>query len=119
MLASLCLVWQLKLSEMPPLPGKTWGISVEELCAETCTFPEIDTADNEEENRDDVDSENEEDSMPMDDELLDVAEEFALADEYHYQLESDVGEEYVWGQHWENDILDVELQSSPSKRTRQ
>ena len=44
-------------------------------------------------------SENEEDSMPMDDELLDVAEEFALADEYHYQLESDVGEEYVWGQH--------------------
>ena len=57
--------------------------------------------------------------MPMDDELLDVAEEFALADEYHYQLESDVGEEYVWGQHWENDILDVELQSSPSKRTRQ
>ena len=70
----------------------------------------------EEENMDDVDSENEEDNMPIDDELLDVAEEFALADEYHHQFESDVGEEYVWGQQWENDVLDVELQSSPSKR---
>ena len=38
-LASLCLAWKLKLSEMPPLPGKTWGVSVEELHAATCTFP--------------------------------------------------------------------------------
>ena len=86
MLASLCLVWQLKLSEMPPLPGKTWGVSVEELHAATCTFPGMDAIVTEEEN------------MPIDDELLDVAEEFALADEYHHQFESDVGEEYVWGQ---------------------
>ena len=118
-LASLCLAWKLKLSEMPPLPGKTWGVSVEELHAATCTFPGMDAIVTEEENMDDVDSENEEDNMPIDDELLDVAEEFALADEYHHQFESDVGEEYVWGQQWENDVLDVELQSSPSKRIRQ
>ena len=104
MLASLCLAWKLKLSEMPPLPGQTWSVSVEELHAETCTFPG-DAIVTEEENMDDVDSENEEDNMPINNELLDVAEEFALADEYHHQFESDVGEEYVWGQQWENDVL--------------
>ena len=52
--------------------------------------------------------------MPIDDELLDVVEEFALADEYHHHL--NVEEEYVWSQQWEDDILDVEPQSSPRQR---
>ena len=69
---------------MPSLPRETWGISIEELHAASCTSPEVDPADSEEETLDDADSENEEENLPIDDELLDVAEEFALADEYHH-----------------------------------
>ena len=113
-LASFCLVWQLKLSEMPSLPGKSWVVGVEELHAATGTLPGMDTAETEGETVDDTDSEYEGDNMPIDDELLDVVEEFALADEYHHHL--NVEEEYVWSQQWEDDILDVEPQSSPRKR---
>ena len=115
-LASFCLAWQLKLSEMPSLPGKTWGVDVEELHVATCIFPETDITEAEGETIDDPDSEYEGDNTPIDDELLDVVEEFALADEYHHHL--DVEEEYVWSQQWEDDILDVEPQSSPRKRAR-
>ena len=65
---------------------------------------------------DDADSENEEDDLHIDDDLLDIAEEFALADEYHHQPELDIREEYLWGQEWKNDILDIDPQSSSSKR---
>ena len=115
-LASLCLALQLKLSEMPPLPRETWGVSIQELHIASCTFSGMDATHSEEEAVDDADSENEEDDLHIDDELLDVAEEFALADEYHHQPELDMGEEYLWGQEWENDILDMDSQSSPSKR---
>ena len=101
---------------MPSFPGKSWVVGVEELHAATGTFPGMDTAEIEGETVDDTDSEYEGDNMPIDDELLDVVEEFALADEYHHHL--NVEDEYVWSQQWEDDILDVEPQSSPRKRAR-
>ena len=81
---------------MPSFPGETWGVGVEKLHAATCTFPGIDTAETEGENMDDTDSEYEGDNMPVDDELLDVVEEFALADEYYHHFNAE--EEYIWSQ---------------------
>ena len=78
-----------KIKWMPSFPGETWGVGVEELHVAACTFPGIDTAETEGENMDDTDSEYEGDNMPIDDELLDVVEEFALADEYHHHFNAE------------------------------
>ncbi|KAL4061864.1 hypothetical protein V8B97DRAFT_2027067 [Scleroderma yunnanense] len=96
-LANICLAWQIKLSEMPSLPRETWGVSVEELQTAVCTSSVVHTVVSEDDTMD-ADSENELNEVPMDDELLDVAEEFALADEYHHQLKIDVEGGYIQGE---------------------
>ena len=116
MLASLCLARQMKLSEIPSHPDEIWGVGVEELHTATCIFPFMHIADIEEENMDDTDSEKEREDLSLDDELLDAAEEFALADEYHHQLGDSLEEEITWIEQWEDDVLDMDPQSSPSRR---
>jgi hypothetical protein len=118
MLASLCLAWQMKLSEMPPHPDEIWGVSAEDLHTATCIFPFMHVVDIEEETIDDIDSENGREELPIDDELLDAAEEFALADEYHHQVGDGLEEGITWIEQWEDDVLDMDPQSSPSKRAR-
>ncbi|KAI5983957.1 hypothetical protein EDD15DRAFT_2390612 [Pisolithus albus] len=41
--------------------------------------------------------------------------EFALADEYHQQSDGPMGE-FSWGDEWDNNLLDMDPPSSPSKR---
>jgi len=47
---------------------------------------------------------------------LNAAEEFALADEYHHQVGDGMEEGITWIEQWEDDVLDMDPQSSPSKR---
>jgi len=108
MLASLCLAWQMKLSEMPSHPDEIWGVSAEDLHTAICNFPFMHVVDIEEETIDDIDSENGREELPIDDELLDVAEEFALADEYHHQVGDGLEERITWIEQWEDDVLDMD-----------
>jgi len=66
---------------------------------------------------DDIDSENGREELPIDDELFDATEEFALADEYHHQVGDGLEEEIKWIEQWEDDVLDMDPQSSPSEMT--
>ncbi|KAI6127587.1 hypothetical protein EDD16DRAFT_1516581 [Pisolithus croceorrhizus] len=116
-LSGLCLMWQKQLRDFPGAPEEYWGASDEELhsmlqgpCSIFLDGDEVERFDGL-----DSDSEDEEDENGvLDDELIYVAEEFALADEYH---QSDLClAEFSWGDDWDNDLLDMDPPSSPSKR---
>ncbi|KAI6029186.1 hypothetical protein BKA83DRAFT_4461857 [Pisolithus microcarpus] len=85
-LASLCLGWQKALREFPSLPDENWGATNEELNRKMLVSHLLATSGDEEESLDDLAFEDEEGLEVLDDELLCVAEEFALADEYHQQF---------------------------------
>ncbi|KAI6023226.1 hypothetical protein BKA83DRAFT_4125863 [Pisolithus microcarpus] len=108
-LSGLCLMWQKQLRDFPGAPEEYWGASDEELhsmlqgpCSIFLDGDEVERVDGL-----DSDSEDEEDENGMlDDELIYVAEEFALADEYH---QSDLClAEFSWGDDWDNDLLDMD-----------
>ncbi|KIK24285.1 hypothetical protein PISMIDRAFT_10289, partial [Pisolithus microcarpus 441] len=61
------------------------------------------TSGDEEESLDDLAFEDEEGLKVLDDELLCVAEEFALADEYHQQFSDMASTDLVWDDEWEFD----------------
>ncbi|KAI6016833.1 hypothetical protein BKA83DRAFT_4059403 [Pisolithus microcarpus] len=116
-LSGLCLMWQKQLRDFPGAPEEYWGASDEELhsmlqgpCSIFLDGDEVERVDGL-----DSDSEDEEDENGvLEDELIYVAEEFALADEYH---QSDLClAEFSWGDDWDNDLLDMDPPSSPSKR---
>ncbi|KAI6103899.1 hypothetical protein EDD16DRAFT_1707918 [Pisolithus croceorrhizus] len=115
-LASLCLMWQKQLRDFPGRPEEDWGASNEELHSMLqehhfiiMEADEVERVDNfESEDEDEVDG-------VLDDELIYMAEEFALADEYH---QGDMGSaNLLWGDVWENDLLDMDPPSSPSKES--
>ncbi|KAI6043824.1 hypothetical protein EDC04DRAFT_2890526 [Pisolithus marmoratus] len=85
-LASLCLLWQKQLRGFPSLPDESWGANNEELNSKVLVSHLLATDGDEEESLDDLKFEDEEEPEMLDDELLCVAEEFALADEYHQQF---------------------------------
>ncbi|KAI6004876.1 hypothetical protein EDD15DRAFT_2384749 [Pisolithus albus] len=87
-LASLCLRWQTALRDFPSLHDENWGATNEELNSKMLISPLLATSSDEEESLDDLAFEDEEGLEVLDDELLCVAEEFALADEYHQQFKS-------------------------------
>ncbi|KAI6039183.1 hypothetical protein EDC04DRAFT_2895593 [Pisolithus marmoratus] len=93
-LAALGLLWQKQLREFPGLPNIDEGERLDDL---------------------DLEDEEELDEM-LDDELLYVAEEFALADEYHQEFSDMASTKLPWDDEWEFDVLDMDPQSSPSKR---
>ncbi|KAI5988921.1 hypothetical protein EDC04DRAFT_2614423 [Pisolithus marmoratus] len=115
-LASLCLLWQKQLRGFPSLPDESWGANNEELNRKVLASHLLATDGDEEESLDDLKFEDEEEPEMLDDELLCVAEEFALADEYHQQFSDMPSTDVVWADEWEFDVLDMDPQSSPSKR---
>ncbi|KAI6143416.1 hypothetical protein BKA82DRAFT_4331278 [Pisolithus tinctorius] len=117
-LAGLCILWKRQLRGYPGTPNENWGASDEELHSMVQGGHVIYIDGDNEERFDGLESEGEEDEDEvMDDELLCVAEEFALADEYHQQSDMPL-EEFCWGEEWENDLLDMDPPSSPSKRVQ-
>ncbi|KAI6041013.1 hypothetical protein EDC04DRAFT_2893585 [Pisolithus marmoratus] len=116
-LAALGLLWQKQLREFPGLPGESWGVTAEELNKKVVVPHVLATDIDEGERLDDLDLEDEEELDEMlDDELLYVAEEFALADEYHQEFSDMASTKLPWDDEWEFDVLDMDPQSSPSKR---
>ncbi|KAI6009918.1 hypothetical protein BKA83DRAFT_4504202 [Pisolithus microcarpus] len=115
-LAGLCLMWQKQLRDYPWTPDEDWGPSDQELHS-IVQVPHFMCVDGDAGERlDGIESEGEEeDDRVLDDELLCVVEEFALADEYHQQSDTSMGE-FSWGDEWHNDLLDMDPPSSPSKR---
>ncbi|KAI5994553.1 hypothetical protein F5J12DRAFT_726322, partial [Pisolithus orientalis] len=117
-LAGLCILWKRQLRGYPGTPNENWGASDEELHSIMQGSHVIYIDSDNEERFDGLESEGEEDEDEvMDDELLCVAEEFALADEYHQQSDMPL-EEFGWGEEWENNLLDMDPPSSPSKRVQ-
>ncbi|KAI5988459.1 hypothetical protein F5J12DRAFT_898192 [Pisolithus orientalis] len=117
-LAGLCILWKRQLRGYPGTPNENWGASDEELHSMVQGGHVIYIDGDNEQRVDGLESEGEEDEDEvMDDELLCVAEEFALADEYHQQSDMPL-EEFCWGEGWENDLLDMDPPSSPSKRVQ-
>ncbi|KAI6010472.1 hypothetical protein BKA83DRAFT_4503479 [Pisolithus microcarpus] len=104
------------LREFPSLPDENWGATNEELNRKMLVSHLLATSGDEEESLDDLAFEDEEGLEVLDDELLCVAEEFALADEYHQQFSDMASTDLVWDDEWEFDVLDTDPQSSPSKR---
>ncbi|KAI5993753.1 hypothetical protein F5J12DRAFT_907337 [Pisolithus orientalis] len=85
-LAGLCILWKRQLRGYPGTPNENWGASDEELHSMVQGGHVIYIDSDNEERFDGLESEGEEDEDEvMDDELLCVAEEFSLADEYHQQ----------------------------------
>ncbi|KAI5988027.1 hypothetical protein EDD15DRAFT_2464484 [Pisolithus albus] len=115
-LAGLCLMWQKQLRDYPWTPDEEWGPSDQELHS-IVQVPHFMCVDGDAGERlDGIESEGEvEDDRVLDDELLYVVEEFALADEYHQQSDGPMGE-FSWGDEWDNNLLDMDPPSSPSKR---
>ncbi|KAI6006266.1 hypothetical protein F5J12DRAFT_905739 [Pisolithus orientalis] len=114
-LAGLCILWKRQLRGYPGTPNENWGASDEELHSMVQGGHVIYIDGNNEEWFDGLESEGEEDEdEAMDDESLCVAEEFALADEYHQQSDMPL-EEFCWGEEWENDLLNMDPPSSTSK----
>ncbi|KAI6155911.1 hypothetical protein BKA82DRAFT_4349157 [Pisolithus tinctorius] len=111
-LAGLCILWKRQLRGYPGTPNENWGASDEELHSMVQGGHVIYIDGDNEERFDGLESEGEEDEDEvMDDGLLCVAEEFALADEYHQQSDMPL-EEFYWGEEWENDLLDMDPPSS-------
>ncbi|KAI6154752.1 hypothetical protein BKA82DRAFT_4010519 [Pisolithus tinctorius] len=108
-LAGLCILWKKQLRGYPGTPNENWGASDEELHSMVQGGHVIYIDGDNEERFDGLESEGEEDEDEvMDDELL-----------YEYHQQSDMPlEEFCWGEEWENDILDMDPPSSPSKRVR-
>ncbi|KAI5999920.1 hypothetical protein EDD15DRAFT_2386268 [Pisolithus albus] len=103
-LSGLCLMWQKQLRDFPGAPEEYWGASDEKLHSKVQDKVErVDGLDEEDEDEEDEDG-------VLDDELIYVAEEFALADEYH---QSDLClPEFSLGDDWDNDLLDMDPPSS-------
>ncbi|KAI6132563.1 hypothetical protein EDD16DRAFT_1514690 [Pisolithus croceorrhizus] len=115
-LAGLCLLWKKKLKDFPWSPDENWGASDVELQSMAQVPHFICVDEDEGERLDGFESEGEgEDDGVLDDELLYVAEEFALADEYHQQNDM-VLAEFSWGDEWDDGLTDMDQPSSPSKR---
>ncbi|KAI6156048.1 hypothetical protein EDD17DRAFT_1512765 [Pisolithus thermaeus] len=115
-LASLCLLWQKPLRGFPSLPDESWGATNEELNSKMLVSHLLATSGDEEESLGDLAFEDEEELEMLDNELLCVAEEFALADEYHQQFSDMASTDLVLDDEWEFDVLDMDPQSSPSKK---
>ncbi|KAI6022550.1 hypothetical protein EDC04DRAFT_2575210 [Pisolithus marmoratus] len=116
-LAGLCFMWQKQLRDFPGIAYEDWGLSDEDL-HRIVQIPHFMCDADDGERLDGFESEGEgEDDGMLDDELLYVAEEFALADEYHQQNDMSLGE-LSWGDELDNDLLDMDPPSSPSKRVR-
>ncbi|KAI6037646.1 hypothetical protein EDC04DRAFT_2868602 [Pisolithus marmoratus] len=115
-LAGLCLMWQKQLSDFPGAAYENWGLSNEDLHS-MVQVPHLMCVDADDGERlDGFESEGEgEDDTVLDDELLYVAEEFALADEYHQHNDMLLAE-LSWGDEMDSDLLDMDPPSSPSKR---
>ncbi|KAI6018346.1 hypothetical protein EDC04DRAFT_2869985 [Pisolithus marmoratus] len=115
-LAGLCLMWQKQLSDFPGAAYENWGLSNEDLHS-MVQVPHLMCVDADDGERlDGFESEGEgEDDTVLDDELLYVAEEFALADEYHQHNDMSLAE-LSWGDEMDSDLLDMDPPSSPSKR---
>ncbi|KAI5980967.1 hypothetical protein EDD15DRAFT_2392327 [Pisolithus albus] len=115
--AGLCLMWQKQLRDFPGAPEEYWGASDEELhsklqgpCSIFMDADKVERVDG----LDEEDEDEEDEDGVLDDELIYVAEEFAVADEYH---QSDLClPEFSLGDDWDNDLLDMDPPSSPSKR---
>ncbi|KAI5998950.1 hypothetical protein F5J12DRAFT_784793 [Pisolithus orientalis] len=116
-LASLSLLWQEKLRDFPGGADESWEARVEEWKNMDYAPLIMDMDRNEEVGWEDLESENDDgDDEVLDGDLLCVAEEFALADEYHQQFSEMSLTEFSWADDWELDVLDMDLPSSPSKR---
>ncbi|KAI6150895.1 hypothetical protein BKA82DRAFT_4013521 [Pisolithus tinctorius] len=116
-LASLSLLWQEKLRDFPGGADESWEARVEEWRNMDYAPLIMDMDRNEEVGWEDLESENDDgDDEMLDDDLLCVAEEFALADEYHQQFSEMSLTEFSWADDWELDVLDMDPPSSPSKR---
>ncbi|KAI6094879.1 hypothetical protein F5141DRAFT_1222941 [Pisolithus sp. B1] len=111
-LAGLCLMWKKQLMDIPWTTDENWGPSNEEL-HRMVQVPHFICVDGDEGER--VDGFESEGEGVLDDELLYVAEEFALVDEYHQHSDMLLAE-VSWGDEWDNDLLDMDQPSSPSKR---
>ncbi|KAI6135372.1 hypothetical protein EDD17DRAFT_1779101 [Pisolithus thermaeus] len=115
-LAGICLLWKEKLRDFAWSPDENWGASDVELQSMVQVPRFIWVDEDEGERLDGCESEGEgEDDGVLDDELLYVAEEFALADEYHQQSDM-VLAEFSWGDEWDDGLMDMDQPSSPSKR---
>ncbi|KAI6102924.1 hypothetical protein F5141DRAFT_1217495 [Pisolithus sp. B1] len=113
-LAGLCLLWKEKLRDFAWSPDENWGASDVELQSMVQVPNFIWVDDDEGERLDGCESEGEgEDDGVLDDELLYVAEEFALADEYHQQSDM-VLAEFSWGDEWDDGLMDMDQPSSLS-----
>ncbi|KAI5990497.1 hypothetical protein EDD15DRAFT_2198075 [Pisolithus albus] len=107
-------MWKKQLRDYPWTPEEDWGPSDQELhsLAQVPHFMYVDGDAGE--RLDSIESEGEgEDDRVLDDELLYVVEEFALADEYHQQSDASMGE-FSWGDEWDDDLLELDPPSSPT-----
>ncbi|KAI6153024.1 hypothetical protein BKA82DRAFT_4349407 [Pisolithus tinctorius] len=117
-LVGLCILWKRQLRGYPGTPKENWGASDEELHSMVPGGHVIYIDGDNEERFDGLESEGKEDEDEvMDVELLCVAVEFALADEYHQQSDMQL-KESCRGEEWENDLQDMDPLSSPSKRVQ-